>query len=64
MRAFVRLRETIAGNRELREKIDALERHVDEKLAAQDHVIVEIMNAIRTLMSPPETKKRAIAIVH
>jgi hypothetical protein len=65
MRAFVRLRETITGNRELREKIDALERHVDEKLAAQDHVIVEIMNAIRTLMSPPpETKKRAIGFVH
>jgi ATP-dependent Clp protease ATP-binding subunit ClpA len=64
MRAFVRLRETIAGNRELREKIDALERHVDEKLAAQDHVIVEIMNAIRTLMAPPETTKRAIGFVH
>ena len=64
MRAFVRLRETIAGNRELREKIDALERHVDQKLAAQDHVIVEIMQAIRTLMSPPETKKRAIGFVH
>jgi ORF6N domain-containing protein len=64
MRAFVRLRETIAGNRELREKIDALERRVDEKLAAQDHVIVEIMHAIRTLMSPPETTKRAIGFVH
>jgi hypothetical protein len=64
MRAFVRLRETIAGNRELREEIDALERRVDEKLAAQDHVIVEIMNAIRTLMTPPETKKRAIGFVH
>jgi len=64
MRAFVRLRETIAGNRELREKIDALERHVDEKLAAQDHVIVEIMTAIRTLMATPETKKRAIGFVH
>ncbi|HJT98003.1 MAG TPA: ORF6N domain-containing protein [Rhodanobacteraceae bacterium] len=63
MRAFVRLRETIAGNRELREKIDALERRVDEKLSAQDHVIVEIMNAIRALMAPPETKKRAIGFV-
>ncbi len=55
MRAFVRLRELIASNKELAAKLDQLEK----KLTTHDDAITEIMHAIRQLMTPPEpTKKR------
>ena len=63
MRAFLRLRETIAGNRELTEKLDALEQHVERQLMAHDQAIVGILKAIRELMKPPETSKRPIGFV-
>lgn len=63
MRAFVRLREAIAGNRELREKLEALERNIERKLATHDRAIVGILKAIRELMTPPETSKRPIGFV-
>jgi hypothetical protein len=63
MRAFVRLREAIAGNRELAQKLDELERRVERKLASHDQAIVGILKAIRELMTPPELKKRPIGFV-
>ena len=60
MRAFVRLRELIASNKELAAKLDQLEK----KLDTHDQAITEIMHAIRQLMTPPEpTKKRKIGFV-
>ncbi len=60
MRAFVRLRELIASNKELAAKLDQLEK----KLNTHDQAITEIMHAIRQLMTPPEpAKKRPIGFV-
>ena len=60
MRAFVRLRELIASNKELAAKLDQLEK----KLTTHDQAITEIMHAIRQLMTPPEPpKKRPIGFI-
>lgn len=59
MRAFVRLREILAGNKELAAKLNELER----KLETHDQAIAGILNAIRELMKPPETTKRPIGFI-
>jgi hypothetical protein len=64
MRAFVRLREMFAANVELAKRLDELEARIDKRLANQDETIVEILNAIRRLMSPPASgPKRKIGFV-
>lgn len=64
LRAFVRSRELIARDSQLHAEIEALERRIDEKLAARDRVLREIMSVIRMLMEPVETTKRKIGFVH
>jgi len=59
MRAFVRLREMIASNKDLARKLDALER----KLESHDVHIRSLFEAIRQLMAPPEPKKRKIGFL-
>lgn len=60
MRAFVRLREVLAGNRKLAAKLGELER----KLEGHDQTITNIIDAIRQLMEPPSApKKRPIGFV-
>lgn len=54
VRAFVRLRELVAGHKELAQKLNQLER----KVGAHDKAIAEIINAIRELMVPAEPKKK------
>jgi CHASE2 domain-containing sensor protein len=54
VRAFVRMRETLAGHKELAKRLDELER----KLGTHDHAIGQILEAIRQLTLPPETPKR------
>ncbi len=57
VRAFVQLRETIAGHKELSRKIAQLER----KLGDHDQQIVVLMEAIKQLMDPkPPPKARRI----
>jgi len=57
VRAFVKLRQMIAGHRELAQRIAAFER----KLAEHDTQIVTLCQAIRDLLSPkPVPKKRRI----
>src|SRR5580658_7228222 len=56
VRAFVKLRELLASNRELATKVDELE----HKLQTHDHAIVEILAAIRKLMSQPASSRRPI----
>ena len=63
VRAFVRLRETAAGNRELKDKLEALEREVHQKLTTHDQAIVGILKAIRELMAPPQGSNRPIGFV-
>jgi hypothetical protein len=54
VRAFVRLREMLAGNRELGSKVAELER----KLSTHDGAIRELFAAIRALLSEPRTSPR------
>lgn len=54
VRAFVHLRELVSTHKELSQKLKQLER----KVGAHDHAIAELINAIRQLMSPAETKKK------
>ena len=56
MRAFVKLREMIASNKELAKKLNKLEKKYD----AQFRVVFD---AIRQLMTPPEPKKRKIGFL-
>jgi len=57
VRAFVKLRQMIAGHRELAQRIAAFER----QLAEHDTQIVELSKAIRDLLAPkPVPKKRRI----
>ncbi|MDZ4185962.1 MAG: ORF6N domain-containing protein [Desulfuromonadales bacterium] len=53
MRAFVKLRELVASNRELSLRLDELEQKYDVRFSM-------VFDAIRQLMTPPETKKRKI----
>ena len=59
MRAFVRMRELLASNKELAQQLKKLER----KVSTHDAAIVGILKAIRELMSPPEPRKRSIGFV-
>jgi len=56
MRAFVKLREMLSSNKELAHKLAQLERKIEK----HDDEIKLIFDAIRQLMTPPETKKRKI----
>lgn len=56
MRAFVRMRQLLASNKELALKLTELER----KLARHDRSIADIVKTIRALMQPPEPKRRGI----
>lgn len=60
MRAFVRMRELLASNRELAQQLAELER----KISTHDQAITGILKAIRELMNPPEPKKRPIGFVY
>jgi len=56
VRAFVRLRQMLAANREFADRIKELE----ERLETHDGTIQEIINAIRKLMNPPPSRRSKI----
>ncbi len=60
VRAFVRLRDLLASNRELARRFQQLEARLDKKLAEHDDAIAAILSAIRQLMNPPPPKRRGI----
>lgn len=53
VRAFVRLRQMLASNAELARKLEALEKKYDTQFKA-------VFDAIRHLMSPPDSKHKEI----
>lgn len=64
VRAFVELREMLAGNRELARRLDELESRIERKLETHDQAISGILNAMRELMKPAEhANKRPIGFV-
>jgi phage regulator Rha-like protein len=58
VRAFVELRELLAGNKELALKLAELESRIGRKLDSHDQAIAGLIDAIRELMRPPEPKKK------
>jgi aromatic ring-opening dioxygenase LigB subunit len=56
VRAFVRLRQMLAANRQLAAKLNELER----KVAAHDQNITALFQAVRGLMAGPDKPKRKI----
>jgi len=56
IRAFVKLREMIASNKELAKRLDELEKKYDAQFKV-------VFDTIRQLMIPPETKKRKIGFI-
>lgn len=63
VRAFIALRETALGHRELKQQLETLERHMNSRLAVHDETINEILGAIRALMTPPPSRRRPIGFV-
>jgi hypothetical protein len=56
VRAFVRLRQVLASNRQVAAKIDELEQRLD----THDNTIQELIDAIRELMEPKQLPRRKI----
>ena len=63
VRAFVRLREALAGNRELVCRMAELKQRLTCKLADHEQAITQLLAAIRQLMHPSEPRKRPIGFV-
>ena len=71
VRAFVRLREVLASNKELSKRLDDLERTTEARALQHDQFarntrvqLKQVFDAIRELMTPPELpKKRPIGFV-
>lgn len=56
VRAFVRLRELLAANRELADRIEEVEKHVE----IHDGAIQEIFAVIKRLMNHPASRRSKI----
>ena len=59
VRAFIELRNLVAGNKELASKMKRLERKVD----SHDQAITGLIDSMRQLLAPPDPKKRPIGFV-
>ncbi|MGH8200940.1 MAG: hypothetical protein ACREVO_11350 [Steroidobacteraceae bacterium] len=60
VRAFVKLREFLASNKELARRLDQLEARLEKKLTTHDEAIAAMLSAIRQLLNPPPRKRRPI----
>jgi phage regulator Rha-like protein len=54
VRAFVKMRETLAGNRELSHKLEELERKLTERLDDHEGAIRHLLDELQQLVNPPE----------
>jgi hypothetical protein len=63
MRAFVRLREMLASNRELAKKLAELERKHDLKFIEHDGHLKVVFEAINQLLSPPSPPRRRLGFL-
>ncbi len=60
VRAFVKLRELLASNKDLARKLEALEKSVASLDSRTRKQFEEVYRAIRALMAPPAAKSRPI----
>ena len=59
MRVFVRLRQMLATHKDLAAKLAELEKRLQD----HDEQILAIFEAIRALMTPPETPRKKIGFI-
>lgn len=64
VRAFIRLRELIASNKELAQRLEELEQRMERKLDSHDQAITGLIKTLRQMMTPPEPKRRPIGFIH
>jgi hypothetical protein len=60
VRAFVRLRDVLAANKDLARRLREVEARLERKRMIHDRSIADILDAIRQLTHPPEAAKRPI----
>lgn len=60
VRAFVKMREELAGTRELELKLRELERKLTARLDGHDRTILELIEQMKEFMCPPVPEKRPI----
>jgi hypothetical protein len=63
VRAFIQLRDLLAGNKELARRFADLQQRLERRLDTHDQAIAGILDAIRQLMNPPQPPKRPIGFV-
>jgi hypothetical protein len=63
MRAFVRLREMLAGNRELAKRLTELEKKNDLKFVEHDAQFKVVFEAINQLLEPPTPPRRQLGFL-
>ena len=56
VRAFVKLRELLASNKELAKRLDELETRIIRQFGTYDQAIAGILNTLRELMNPPQRR--------
>jgi hypothetical protein len=54
IRAFVKMRETLRGTRDLARKLAALERQLTRRLDTHEAAIVDVLREIMTILNPPQ----------
>jgi hypothetical protein len=60
MRAFVELRRVASSFEELTQRLDQVERGIDERLSDHDDQLRQIFAALRQLIAPPPEDKRPV----
>ena len=53
IRAFVKMREMLIGQRDLAKKLEDLEERLTERLDIHETAIVEVLRQVMTLLTPP-----------
>ena len=53
IRAFVKMRETLLGTRELAKKLAVLEKKLTSRLNVHEAVIVEVLQELMQILNPP-----------
>ncbi len=63
VRAFVRLRELLASDKELAQRLNELEQRIERKLETHDQAITGLIQTLRQMMVQPEPRKRPIGFI-
>ncbi len=53
IRAFVKMRETLLGTRELAKKLAALEKKLTSRLDVHEAAIVQVLREVMQILNPP-----------